>query len=80
GRLVNIAAGDGHPIEIMDMSFAIQLLCILHIAGGASLRRGLESVPELIDNAVANYKLESLGFRIEKLTLEQEQYMRNWRE
>jgi adenosylhomocysteinase len=80
GRLVNIAAGDGHPIEIMDMSFATQLLSVLHIAGGASLRRGLQSVPESIDKAVVNYKLESLGIKIEPLTSEQEHYMKDWRE
>ena len=79
GRMVNIAAGDGHPIEIMDMSFSTQLLCILYIAGGAGLRRGLQSVPESLDQTVANYKLESLGLKLERLTSEQENYMRDWR-
>ena len=80
GRLVNIAAGDGHPIEIMDMSFATQLLSVLYIAGGGSLERGLQRVPDSIDLAVVNYKLESLGLKIERLTSEQERYMRDWRE
>jgi len=79
GRAVNIAAGDGHPIEIMDLGFALQMLSILYIAGGGSLRRGLESVPESIDKAVVNYKLESLGIEIEHLTSEQEDYMKDWR-
>ena len=80
GRLVNIAAGDGHPIEIMDLSFATQLLSILYLAGGASLQRGLQRVPDSIDLAVVNYKIESLGVTIERFTSDQERYMRNWRE
>ena len=80
GRLVNIAAGDGHPIEIMDTSFATQLLSALHIAGGANLKPGLQKVPESIDSMVANYKVESLGLKLERLTPEQEHYMKDWRE
>ena len=80
GRPVNIAAGDGHPIEIMDIGFALQLLSILYVAGGGSLRRGVESVPESIDTAVVNYALASLGIEIEHLTTEQEDYMKDWRE
>jgi adenosylhomocysteinase len=80
GRLVNIAAGDGHPIEIMDTSFATQLLCALHVANGAGLPHGLQKVPESIDAAVAKFKLESLGLRLERLTAEQERYMKDWRE
>jgi len=80
GRLVNIAAGDGHPIEIMDTSFATQLLSALYIAGGAGIPRGLQKVPDLIDNAVASYKVESLGLKLERLTSEQERYMKDWRE
>jgi adenosylhomocysteinase len=80
GRLVNIAAGDGHPIEIMDTSFATQLLGALHIASGATLTRGLQKVPEAIDRSVARYKIESLGLKLERLTSEQEKYMRDWRE
>ncbi|MDR2780109.1 MAG: adenosylhomocysteinase [Synergistaceae bacterium] len=80
GRLVNLASGDGHPIEIMDTSFATQLLCALYIAGGARLKRGLQKVPERIDDLVANYKVESLGIKLERLTSEQEAYLREWRE
>jgi adenosylhomocysteinase len=80
GRLVNLASGDGHPIEIMDTSFATQLLCALHIAGGASLKKGLQRVPDSIDDAVVKYKLESLGLKLEYLTSIQEKYLKEWRE
>jgi adenosylhomocysteinase len=80
GRLVNLASGDGHPIEIMDTSFATQLLCALHIAKGAELKKGLQVVPAFLDDAVAAYKVESLGIRLERLTQEQERYLRDWRE
>lgn len=80
GRLVNLAAGDGHPIEIMDMSFSTQLLSALYIAKGAKLKKGLQLVPEFIDDIVANYKAESLGLKLEKLTPEQEKYLNDWRE
>ena len=79
GRLANLAAGDGHPIEIMDMSFATQLLCALHIAKGSELKKGLQVVPAFIDDMVAACKAESLGIRLEKLTPEQERYLRDWR-
>jgi adenosylhomocysteinase len=80
GRLVNLASGDGHPIEIMDTSFATQLLCALYIAGGASLKKGLQKVPDSIDDAVVKYKLESLGLKLEYLTPIQEKYLKEWRE
>jgi adenosylhomocysteinase len=79
GRLANLAAGDGHPIEIMDMSFATQLLCALHIAKGSEMKKGLQVVPAFLDDIVARYKTESLGIRLEKLTQEQERYLRDWR-
>jgi adenosylhomocysteinase len=81
GRLVNLAAGDGHPIEIMDMSFSTQLLSALHIAAHSSdLKKGLQRVPEFLDGIVANYKIESLGLKLERLTPEQEKYLNDWRE
>ncbi len=81
GRLVNLAAGDGHPIEIMDMSFSTQLLSALYIAKhSAELKCGLQRVPEFLDDIVANYKVESLGLKLEKLTPEQEKYLNDWRE
>ena len=79
GRLVNLAAGDGHPVEIMDLSFAMQLLSCLYISRN-KLARGLYNVPAELDRQIAEYKLESLGITIEKLTLEQEEYLASWRE
>ncbi len=79
GRLVNLAAGDGHPVEIMDLSFAMQLLSALYISTHR-MEPGLYGVPEELDRRVAELKLESLGITIEKLTAEQEAYMASWRE
>ena len=79
GRLVNLAAGDGHPVEIMDLSFAMQLLSALYISAH-KLEPGLYNVPEELDRRIAELKLESLGITIEKLTPEQEEYMASWRE
>lgn len=79
GRLVNLAAGDGHPVEIMDLSFAMQLLSAIYIAS-SKLEPGLYNVPEELDKKIAELKLESLGIKIEKLTPEQEEYMASWRE
>lgn len=79
GRLVNLAAGNGHPAEIMDMSFSIQALCLEHLAKyGDSLTPGLYSVPESIDIHVANVKLSSMGLKIDKLTAEQEAYINSF--
>jgi adenosylhomocysteinase len=79
GRLVNLAAGDGHPIEIMDTSFATQLLSALYIVKGGELKNGLQQVPAFLDDIVAAYKAESLGLKLEKLTPEQEKYLNDWR-
>lgn len=79
GRLVNLAAGDGHPAEIMDLSFAMQLLSALYVSQN-KLKPGLYNVPEELDRRIAELKLESLGITIEKLTPEQEEYMASWRE
>lgn len=79
GRLVNLAAGDGHPVEIMDLSFAMQLLSALYISTH-KLEPGLYNVPEELDRRIAELKLESLGITIEKLTPEQAEYMASWRE
>lgn len=76
GRLVNLASGDGHPAEIMDMSFAIQALCAKYLVQrGERLRPGVIEVPREIDDAVALKKLETLGIRIDALTQEQKDYM-----
>ena len=82
GRLVNLAAGDGHPAEIMDMSFAIQALSAAHIVKNHEAMAKEESkvfyVPEEIDNEVAERKLRFWGLSIDKLTDEQEKYLNSW--
>lgn len=77
GRLVNLAAGDGHPAEIMDMSFAVQALCARHIAVRGVTDK-ITRVPEEIDGEVARRKLESLGCRIDALTDAQKRYLAGW--
>lgn len=79
GRLVNLAAGDGHPVEIMDLSFAMQLLSCLYISQN-KLEKGLYNVPEELDKMVSHLKLETMGIKLEKLTPEQEAYLASWRE
>jgi len=79
GRLVNLAAGNGHPAEIMDMSFAIQALCARYVADHrGQLPVKLMPVPVEIDNQVAHMKLESMGISIDVLTPEQEKYLSSW--
>lgn len=81
GRLVNLAAGDGHPTEIMDMSFGIQALSARYIRENAeNLDKKLFRVPSTIDRRVALLKLNSLGVKIDSLTGEQEAYMNEWKE
>nr|WP_307188757.1 adenosylhomocysteinase [Caldicellulosiruptor naganoensis] len=79
GRLVNLAAADGHPIEIMDMSFAIQALCAIYVAQNyKNLEKKVYQVPSEIDSFVAMTKLKSLGIEIDKLTSEQVKYLNSW--
>lgn len=81
GRLVNLAAGDGHPAEIMDMSFAIQLQSVLYLNNvGKTLKNKLIEVPREIDEQVARIKLESMNINIDKLTCEQQKYISSWNE
>ena len=76
GRLVNLAAGDGHPAEIMDMSFAIQALSARHLAlNRGQMGQKLNNVPVEIDREIAFRKLADWGIMIDKLTPEQEQYL-----
>ena len=76
GRLVNLACGDGHPAEIMDMSFAIPALSAKYLVEhGSELRERLIDVPEEVDNRVAEMKLNFLNKSIDKLTPEQERYL-----
>lgn len=79
GRLVNLAAGDGHPIEIMDLSFSTQLLSVIYLVQN-KLSPGLHKVPLDLDENIAALKLESLGIDIEILTDEQIEYLKSWRE
>ena len=75
GRLVNLAAGNGHPAEIMDMSFAIQALCLEYITKHRDLEPKVYQVPREIDEAVASLKLEAMKLGIDKLTDEQARYL-----
>ena len=76
GRLVNLASGDGHPAEIMDMSFAIQALSARYLADNRGrLPAGVVPVPAEIDRAVARRKLDTLGVGIDTLTAEQSAYL-----
>ena len=79
GRLVNLASGDGHPVEIMDMSFAIQALSARYLAENyKSIEAGVIPVPEEIDNDVARKKLAACGLAIDELTPEQKKYLTSW--
>jgi adenosylhomocysteinase len=78
GRLVNLAAGDGHPAEIMDMTFALQLSSLLYLNHNQNLDAQVYNIPDDIDNMVAEYKLQSLGLEIDQLTEEQEAYINSW--
>ena len=79
GRLVNLASGDGHPVEIMDMSFAIQALSAQYLARNhKDLAIGVIPVPEEIDFDVARKKLAECGLSIDTLTPEQEKYISSW--
>ncbi len=79
GRLVNLAAGEGHPPAVMDMSFANQALAVEHLARhGKAMARQVHAVPPEIDDAIARLKLESLRVEIDTLTAEQQQYLTSW--
>ena len=79
GRLINLAAAEGHPASVMDMSFANQALCAEYIKNeGKSLGNKVYSVPEDIDKNVSKIKLESMGVKIDTLTKEQEEYLNSW--
>ncbi|MGB9334155.1 MAG: adenosylhomocysteinase [Candidatus Acidiferrales bacterium] len=81
GRLINLAAAEGHPAAVMDMSFANQALSVDHLIKHASeLKKQVYPVPEALDRHIAKLKLESMGFQIDKLTAEQEHYLASWDE
>jgi adenosylhomocysteinase len=80
GDLVNIAGADGHPVEIMDLSFSVQALSVHYLAQHAEeLAIGVHDLPEDIDRAIARTRLEQLGVKLEKMTPEQEAYLKSWR-
>ncbi|MCX8205547.1 MAG: adenosylhomocysteinase [Candidatus Nezhaarchaeota archaeon] len=78
GRLVNLAAAEGHPSEVMDMSFSNQALSVEFLASNPILKPGVYRVPEEIDRAVAKMKLEAMGVEIDELTEEQQKYLSSW--
>ncbi|HYM09505.1 MAG TPA: adenosylhomocysteinase [Bryobacterales bacterium] len=81
GRLINLAAAEGHPASVMDMSFANQALAVEYVVKNyAKLEKKVYPVPEEIDKKVAQMKLESMGIKIDRLTPEQEQYLSSWGE
>ncbi len=79
GRLVNLAAGDGHPAEIMDMTFALQAMSLKYVNEQyQNLGKSVVPVPYALDELVSSYKLESLGIQIDQLTDEQYTYLHSW--
>lgn len=78
GRLVNLAAAEGHPSEVMDMSFANQALCVEHIAKSPKQPPKVYQVPSEIDENVAKLKLASMQIKIDELTKEQQKYIATW--
>ncbi|NLL90577.1 MAG: adenosylhomocysteinase [Dehalococcoidales bacterium] len=81
GRLINLAAAEGHPSSVMDMSFANQALCLEYLVKNrGKLQPKVYIVPEYIDLEVARLKLDSMGVKIDKLTPEQERYLNSWEE
>jgi adenosylhomocysteinase len=79
GRLVNLAAAEGHPASVMDMSFANQALCLEYMVKN-ELEIKVHPVPEEIDKEVARLKLDSLGIDIDSLTPQQKKYLTSWEE
>ena len=81
GMVVNLTAGDGHPVEIMDLTFAIQALCAHHLANNhASMENRVHLLPGEIDDEVARIKLDAVGMGVDALSPEQERVLTRWRE
>jgi adenosylhomocysteinase len=81
GRLINLAAAEGHPAMVMDMSFANQALSVLYLRRRSpSLHKDVYPVPREIDEEIARMKLKSMGIRVDKLTAEQKNYLAAWEE
>jgi len=80
GRLINLAAAEGHPASVMDMSFANQALCVEHLTKSDKLEPKVYSVPREIDREIGRLKLASMGITIDTLTDEQRRYLESWEE
>jgi adenosylhomocysteinase len=81
GRLVNLAAAEGHPAAVMDMSFANQALGAVHVyQNGDKMENKVYAIPQEIDMAIAKFKLEAMGIKIDTLTEEQVAYLNSWQE
>jgi adenosylhomocysteinase len=81
GRLINLASGEGHPASVMDMSFSNQALSVEYLVKNhRSLENKVYAVPEELDRHVARLKLEAMGVRIDRLSIEQENYLSSWSE
>jgi adenosylhomocysteinase len=81
GRLVNLAAAEGHPAAVMDMSFSVQALTAAHVAAsGGRLEVKVHAVPEEVDREVAALKLKTMGLAIDRLSKAQERYLASWKE
>jgi adenosylhomocysteinase len=81
GRLINLAAAEGHPAAVMDMSFANQAFGTLFIyKNGRGLENKVYSIPEEIDKEIARLKLEAMGISVDVLTPEQDAYLNSWEE
>src|SRR6266566_1944389 len=79
GRLINLAAAEGHPASVMDMSFANQALCAEYmVKNHSTLQKTVYPVPEALDKQVAKLKLEAMKVNIDRLTMEQEHYLASW--
>ena len=79
GRLINLAAAEGHPASVMDMSFANQALAVAYLVReGRNLEPDVYSVPEEIDHEIARLKLAAMEIEIDQLTAEQERYLTSW--
>ncbi|MCE4603477.1 MAG: adenosylhomocysteinase [Aeropyrum sp.] len=80
GRLVNLVAAEGHPSEVMDMSFSNQALAVLRLAReGKGMERKVHRIPREQDEMVARLKLETMGIKIDELTEEQKRYLQSWK-
>ena len=81
GRLINLAAAEGHPAAVMDMSFAGQAMAAKYLVDNqGKLDNKVYTIPEELDQQIASIKLESMGIQIDTLTEEQVKYLNSWEE